>query len=898
MHGRKFFLITVLLLLATATRLLDIQTQSIWFDEGWSAYAAEQPSLLAAWNADATNPPLYYVILNVGARFFGTSELALRYVSLLFGLLTIPLVYQLARQASSFRFGEYGGRPRTTIRAGMYGALLATASAPLWWASQEARMYTLVAVLVLICMIAWERVVYRPTSAAWGALWLAELALLYTHNTGPVVVVWLNLLTLIAWVNVHKPHRRRWVLSQVALGLLWLPYFLSRFLLLPAANSAVTSAPQIGLALLWDVWQGMVIAPWSLVGAQQPLLLLLAAVTLLVALGLAAVLMVIRRTRWMSLHIFLLTAGLIAGLMVLGNELHGRYLVMIVPLLLAMLAVGITKLRLRWMRWASVAPFLLVFVVCFALARDPLYQHDDVRGMVQFYADHLTEEDSVVAWSYADRYDLAYYWERLGVTAKRITLPEGADLDTVLPLLDDSSSQGDVALNVWFTQRADYRGMMGCVLGNGTLNMPETFTTYGMTTLIYDDSALEMPQLEARELAFTDGQMNPVARVDEVGAIQRTTAERALCLPVEITLLNAVRGDLKAALIVQNDLGWTIASTDAIFATANQRTSSVLAAGERLAAYPLLRLPYGAPAGEYRIYLRLYDEANAPSGYMPPQAAETVGRDVLLGTWGVLPGADWAQVQHTNEQPHALNMPPLSDLTLLADNLPAEPNNLIANGEEIRLALLWGGHGMLPVLELADEAGAWQVDVPPDSVHEDGIRLDWRAVRVPAEAASGVAVLRFRDGTVLARYRVEATPLTLELPLFEHAVGAVFPGLGELVGYSSSEAPFSSGNPPEITLVWRAGEMTPQISYTVTVQLVDELGQVIAQDDAIPGARVTTGWRASDYITDAHRLEFSGSVPVGEIRLLAAVYDAQTGQRIQLHDGTDAVVLERGIVVR
>jgi hypothetical protein len=190
------------------------------------------------------------------------------------------------------------------------------------------------------------------------------------------------------------------------------------------------------------------------------------------------------------------------------------------------------------------------------------------------------------------------------------------------------------------------------------------------------------------------------------------------------------------------------------------------------------------------------------------------------------------------------------------------------------------------------------VDVPPRESAQDGIRLDWRTVRVPAEAASGTAVLRFNDGTVMARFRVEATPMTLEVPPFEQAVGAQFPGLGELVGYSINDAPFSAGNPPEVTLVWRAGETPPEISYTVTVQLVDEAGQVIAQDDAIPGARVTTGWRAGDYITSAHRLAFNGGAPTGEARLIVAVYDAQTGARIRLDDGTDAVVLERGIAVR
>ncbi len=213
----------LLILLAAALRLFHIQTQSIWFDEGWSAYAAAQPSLIAAIQADATNPPLYYLLLNLAARGFGTSEFALRIVSLLIGLPLIPLVYQLARRAAN-------------RRAGLYAAVLVTFSAPLWWASQEARMYTLLALLIVIAALAWQQIITRPTRAAWIALWLAELALLYAHNTGPVVVIWLNSVTLIAWIAYRRPGWRVWIVGQIGVGLLWLPYFLTRFVLLPCGQ--------------------------------------------------------------------------------------------------------------------------------------------------------------------------------------------------------------------------------------------------------------------------------------------------------------------------------------------------------------------------------------------------------------------------------------------------------------------------------------------------------------------------------------------------------------------------------------------------------------------------------------------------------------------------------------
>src|SRR5687768_18576605 len=85
-----------LLIAAFAVRLIDIQLESLWFDEGWSAHAAAAPTLRDAANADATNPPLYYVILRAAAHFFGDLPLALRLVSAFFGVLLIPVVYALA----------------------------------------------------------------------------------------------------------------------------------------------------------------------------------------------------------------------------------------------------------------------------------------------------------------------------------------------------------------------------------------------------------------------------------------------------------------------------------------------------------------------------------------------------------------------------------------------------------------------------------------------------------------------------------------------------------------------------------------------------------------------------------------------------------------------------------
>ena len=511
--------------------------------------------------------------------------------------------------------------------------------------------------------------------------------------------------------------------------------------------------------------------------------------------------------------------------------------------------------------------------------------------MVQFYADHLDAGDTVLAWSYADRYDLAYYWDRLGVKARRVTLPEGADLDAVLPLLrlPEAAPGGDVALNVWYTQRADYRGMMGCVLGGGTTSPPTSVTVYGMTTLIYHLPTLDLPELQPAALIFSDSAGNLVAQVTAYGLARAATPDRALCLPIQITLPRPLGVDLKAALSVRNELGWTIASADAIFATANQRPTSAVVPGETLAAYPLLRLPYGTPPGNYAVYLRLYDETAAPSGYEPPRGGVVVaGRDVRLSNWTALPGADWAQIEPSTRLPNRRDLAVAPDLTLLADDVADLP---LTNGDELRLALLWQGSASLPDLELADEGGAWRVTASAAMGVRDAITLDWRALRVPPEAASGAAILRMVGGAELGRYRVEALPLLTDAPGFDQGVDAVFPGVGELVGFSLAAPPFRLGEPLRLTLIWRAGERAAPVSYTVFAQLISEDGRVIAQSDAIPGDRPTTGWRAGEYILDEHSLRSNNGAQPGRARLIVGLYDAASGARVHLGDGTDAVTL-------
>ncbi|MCC6616721.1 MAG: glycosyltransferase family 39 protein [Anaerolineae bacterium] len=877
------WIVVAVLLLALAAYLFRIADQSIWFDEGWSAHAAAQPTLLDAARADLTNPPLYYMVLHVGARLFGLSEFALRWVSTIFGLLTIALVYRLAADL----FGR---------RAGMFAALLAACLPLLWWAAQEARMYTLLAFLVMICALAWHRLLRVPTRWAWIALWLAELGLLYAHNTGPIVALWLNAVTLIAWIvrrSLRRPDWRWWLTGQAVVAAIYAPWFATYYLRLGEANSAVTSAPGLTPALLAQIWQAFFAGPWSLVG-QSTILIALS----MVAFALFASLIPWRRpaARWLVLHTLLLTGGVIAGLVVLGNEMHGRYLVMVAPLLVIPLAAGIARLRPNGLRWLAVAPFVVTLIVVLVLAQNPAYQHDDARAMVRYYAESLTADDTVIAWSYADRYELAYYWDRLGVTARRVTLPEGAPADEVLPLLP---AEGRIARNIWYTQRADYRGMIDCILGDTTVDAPLSFTVAGMTDELNDQPGRSLPPVTAVDFAF--GSVGEsLATLVGYGEIAPGSPDQARCVPLELMLDRTTATPLKAALIVRNALGWEIARADAVFAQADQQTSDQRLSGDHLTAYPLLRLPYGTPPGEYQVLLRVYEET-LPSGYEPLVAPDvpTSGRDLVLATWIADDAPVWAASNRTTDLPFQPDLALDAATRLLAHDLaPEQPTR--RNGDVISMTLLWQTDAPPPDLTLRDVDGRWSLPIATTLTEADGIVLDWRLARIPADAPSGVAEIVLPDGTELARQPIEAVEALYEPPAFDHALSVAVPGVGDLAGYSLDATELTLETPPQVTLVWRAGDGEPAGDYVVFVQLLDADGRLIAQSDARPAQamRPTVGWRAGEYIVDPHQLTYNEAAHPGSAHLIVGLYDPATNQRLLLADGADAASLPIEIIIR
>ena len=115
------------------------------------------------------------------------------------------------------------------------------------------------------------------------------------------------------------------------------------------------------------------------------------------------------------------------------------------------------------------------------------------------------------------------------------------------------------------------------------------------------------------------------------------------------------------------------------------------------------------------------------------------------------------------------------------------------------------------------------------------------------------------------------------------------------LGLPGAEVPPGSVGPEgrlAVALYWRAAR-EPTADYRVFVHLLRPDGWIAAQHDGIPrdGARPTIGWAPGGFVEDVHLVELPGDLPAGAYRLIAGMYDADTGERLRAPDGGDVVAL-------
>lgn len=164
----------ILVTIGLAMRLLLLGAAELWYDECFTSILANLPiSRMIAATAGDTHPPLYYVFQWGWVRLAGDSEIALRLPSVLAGIAAIPVSWYTVQALGLDRRAAW-----------ITAAMVALSPAQIYF-SQEARMYTMLqlALLLAVMGIAQRRWVLAGVSLA-VVLWLHNYGLIYAAALG------------------------------------------------------------------------------------------------------------------------------------------------------------------------------------------------------------------------------------------------------------------------------------------------------------------------------------------------------------------------------------------------------------------------------------------------------------------------------------------------------------------------------------------------------------------------------------------------------------------------------------------------------------------------------------------------------------------------------------------
>ena len=117
--------------------------QSLWLDEAITVNTVQNYTLVNIVRQFAGgdfHPPLYYLFMKLWTNIFGYSEIALRMPSVIFSLITIYIVYLIVRKIKK--------------NAALWGMALVAFNPLLIYYAQEARMYSMVTMLITLAIYA------------------------------------------------------------------------------------------------------------------------------------------------------------------------------------------------------------------------------------------------------------------------------------------------------------------------------------------------------------------------------------------------------------------------------------------------------------------------------------------------------------------------------------------------------------------------------------------------------------------------------------------------------------------------------------------------------------------------------------------------------------------------
>jgi len=402
---------------AFALRTQGLTRFGLWRDDVDAVYFAVRPlaETLAMFVNPAQNGPLYFIGLRPWFSLAGTGEFALRYPSVWGGVLSVALIWSVARLLLPTSRHAWGSAP-------LWAALLLAVNPYQLWYSQEGKMYALIVALSLLSVRLWLAGMARGGWRTWAAYVVVTSLGFYTHLFMilhiPLHLVW----ALLAWKR--SPGRRGYPLALAGLTLPYLPMLVWQwdFVVRADYTTGFSFIPlgQMIRTLILVHNRGFLAFPW---GWMLPGLALAVAGLLLGAsrletarrhkeAGEILTLLGGRRTLALAAIWPLLPVLTIYAISLIKPVFVDRYVIWIAPALFLLMALGMQSLgEAGWLKRTGIGLGLMVGAIWLGMgwqqSHTPL--RADLRGAVALVESRRQPGDLLILQAPHMVYSYAYY---------------------------------------------------------------------------------------------------------------------------------------------------------------------------------------------------------------------------------------------------------------------------------------------------------------------------------------------------------------------------------------------------------------------------------------------------------------------------------------------------------
>lgn len=382
--------------------------QSLWLDEAINVLATTQYSFLGMITEYAKadfHPPLFFIILWPWIKLFGSSEIAVRIPSIIFGLLAIYIVYLIGKKIYSERLGLISG------------FLLAINPLHIYY-SQEARMYSLATLAVVINILLLIKLVKGEKL---NLIFLVCSNLLVLMSDYVACLIFPAQFAFLLFLK-SRIFIKKWFIAfiiAIIMSLWWLPTFLSQLNVGSIASSRLPSWKLIvgdfDLKTVPLTFVKFIIGKISYSDKIVYGIILLPISTLFLFLiyrGFKSI-----KEKGMSLLIYWLVIPImLATLISLFIPIYSYFRVLfVIPAFIILVALGIVSFRFKIGKAFLIAVVTIEVFSSGIYLLNPLYQREDWRGLVSFLK---SKEDNLILFESSGSLAPFDYYAKNSLNAK------------------------------------------------------------------------------------------------------------------------------------------------------------------------------------------------------------------------------------------------------------------------------------------------------------------------------------------------------------------------------------------------------------------------------------------------------------------------------------------------